>query len=93
MSWLLNLFGLGGKVEKFTIQLVPDESAKSLPGFHQGALTLVALKGTTFAAVLDNFNAYRGPDSQISKLYSQSGAEIHLKTVITGSVICGVRKI
>jgi len=93
MSWLLNLFGLGETTEKFTIQLVPDEGAKSLPGFHYGGLTLVALKGTTFAALLANFNAYRGPDSQIFKLYTQSGAEIPLNTAITGPVICVVRKI
>ncbi len=94
MSWLLSLLGMntvGG--EKVTVQLVPDEGAKSLPGFHHGGLTLIATKGHTFAQVLDNFNAYRGPDSQILKLFTQNGLEIPLKTVITHPVICGVRKI
>ena len=94
MSWLLGLLGFTtNSSEKVTIQLVPDEGAKMLPGFHHGGLTLIANKGTTFAQLLDNFNAYRGPDSQILKLYSQNGLEIPLKTIITDPVICLVRKI
>jgi hypothetical protein len=93
MSWLLSFFGLGGIAEKVTVQLIPDTTARSLPGFHHGGLTLIATKGTTFETLLANFNAYRGPDSQIHKLYTGGGAEIPLRTVITEPVICTVRKI
>jgi hypothetical protein len=87
-SWLF-----GSSAEKVTIQLVPEGSAKSLPGFHHGGLTLIANKGDTFGKMMDNFNSYRGPDSQVTKLFSQSGAEIPFSTVITGPAVCLVRKI
>ena len=84
----------GSTPERVTVQLIPEgTSAQALPGFHHGSLTLIATKGTTFEQLLENFNAYRGPDSQIFKLFSQDGTEIPLRTVITAPVICLVKKI
>ena len=88
LSWLF-----GGAQEKVTIQLVPEGAAKSLPGFHHGGLTLIANKGDTFGKLLDNFNAYRGPDNQITRLFGQDSAEIPYSTVITGPAICVVKKV
>lgn len=88
LSWLF-----GSSSEKVTIQLVPEGAAKSLPGFHNGGLTLIATKGDTFGIIMDNFNTYRGPDSQITKLFSQDGMEIPFTTVITAPAICFVRKV
>ena len=88
LAWL---FG-GTTAERVTIQLVPDAGAKSLPGFQHGGLTLIANKGDTFEKVLYNFNAYRGPDSQIKTLYSQDGVSIPPKTEITAPTICIVKK-
>ena len=93
MSWLLDILGISAPAEKVTIQLIPDEEAKSLPGFHHGGLTLVVNKGSTFKDLLDNFNAYRGPDSQILKLFSRDGSEIPLRAIITDPAICLVKKI
>jgi hypothetical protein len=95
MSWILSLFGVGTTGnEKITVQLIPEGSAaQALPGFHRGGLTLIATKGTTFERLLENFNAYRGPDSQISQLFTQGGEQIPLRTVITEPVVCKVRKI
>ena len=81
------------KPEMVTIQLVPEGRARELPGFHHGGLTLIAIKGNTFEQLLENFNAYRGPDSQIHKLFTQDGAEIPSNTLITAPAICMVKKI
>lgn len=83
----------GSPPERLTVQLIPDNDARSLPGFHHGALTLIASKGTTFESLLANFNSYRGPDSQIKKLFTFDGAEIPLRTVITEPAVCRIRKI
>jgi hypothetical protein len=87
-AWLF-----GSTPERLTVQLVPDASAKSLPGFQHGGLTLIANKGDTFQKLMDNFNTYRGPDSQIHKLYAQDGQEIPFSAVINAPVICIVKKI
>ena len=88
LSWLF-----GAPQEKVTIQIIPEGAAKSLPGFHNGGLTLIATKGTTFGKLMDNFNAYRGPDSQIQKLFGQDGTEIPFSTVITAPVVAYVKKV
>lgn len=90
MEWFWSLFE-GQK--QYTIQLLPDESARrDLPGFHQGSLTLIAKEGETLGAVMARFNQFRGPDSQIRSLFTQDGAMIPFSTKIIGSVICVVRK-
>ena len=90
---LWETFFATGKPEKVTVQLVAEGDGRMLPGFHHGGLTLIANKGDTFEKVLYNFNAYRGPDSQISKLFAQDGTEVPLRTVIEGPVRCFVSKI
>ena len=89
-NWIVSWFQ---SAEPVTIQLVAEGGARELPGFHHGGLTLVANKGTTFRQLLANFNAYRGPDSQITKLFSRDGSMIPLETVIAGPAICLVKKI
>ncbi len=94
MSWVLSLLGFGGEPpSKVTVQLIPDADARSLPGFHHGGLTLIAIKGTSFRTLLDNFNTYRGPDSQILNLFSGDGRAIPLDTIISAPVVVHVRKI
>lgn len=88
LSWLF-----GAPTSKVTIQIIPEGDAKSLPGFHNGGLTLIATTGTTFETLMYNFNAYRGPDSQIKKLFGQDGAEIPFSTVITAPVIVYMKKV
>ena len=87
MNWLF------GTPERVTVQLIAENDARTLPGFHNGGLTLIATKGTTFAQLLINFNTYRGPDSQIAKLFTLEGAEIPLRTVITEPAVCKVLKV
>jgi hypothetical protein len=87
-SWLF-----GSPPEKVTIQLVPEGAAKSLPGFHHGGLTLIANKGDSFGQLMENFNAYRGPDVQVNALFGQDGRSIPFSTVITAPAICLVKKI
>jgi hypothetical protein len=82
-----------GKSEKVTVQLVAEADGRTLPGFHHGGLTLIANKGDTFEKILYNFNAYRGPDSQIKKLFTQDGVEVPLQSVINAPVRVFVRKI
>ena len=82
-----------GKTEKVTVQLVAEGDARTLPGFHHGGLTLIANKGDTFEKILYNFNAYRGPDSQISALYTADGVAMPPHAVLTAPVRVFVRKI
>jgi len=76
------------KPQRVTVQLL---GPKDLPGFQHGGLTLIANKGDTFSKLLGNFNAYRGPDSQIPALYTQDGDSIPPSTVIVEPVVCVVR--
>ena len=85
-NWLF-----GSSDERILVQLVPTAAAKTLPGFSHGGLTLVATRGETVGAVMERFNTYRGPDAQISTLYTQDGELIPFTTVLTGPVHCIVR--
>jgi hypothetical protein len=89
-EWLWEVF-FGS--EKITVQLIPDNSANTLPGFHSGPLTLIAVKGDSIEKIMTNFNTFRGPDSQITKLFTQDGDAIPFSTVITQPIICIVKKI
>ena len=91
-SWLLSLFNIA-PVEMIDIQLVPDINAQQLPGFRGGPLTLSVAKGSTLQELLDNFNKYRGPDSQIHKLFSRNGDTMILSEKITVPKLCVVKKI
>jgi hypothetical protein len=89
-EWLWEVF-FGS--EKITVQLIPDNSASTLPGFNNGGLTLIANKGDSIEKIMTNFNTFRGPDSQITKLFTQDGNTIPFSTVITQPIICIVKKI
>lgn len=80
-----------GSPEKIQVQLIPEGDASTLAGFHGGALTLIANRGDTLQKVMDNFNAYRGPDSVIHRLYTRDASPIPYSTVLTGPIICIVR--
>jgi hypothetical protein len=68
-----------------------DESARSMPGFYSGNLTLTATSGETLQQVLNRFNKYRGPDSQITNVYTSEGEIVPLFTVLTESVTLFVK--
>lgn len=87
-SWLF-----GSVPERVTVQIIPDNSARTLPGFREGGLTLIAEKGTTFQKLMDKFNTYRGPDNQIHNLFTLDGDSIPFSTVITQPVICVLKKV
>ena len=90
LGWL---FGIQNSEKRIKVHLTPDSSGRSLPGFAHGGLDLDARVGETLSAVMERFNTYRGPDSQITKLYSMGGAEIPFSTRLTDSIICVIRKI
>ena len=85
-SWF---FGVDEEIRVF---LTPaDAAAKRLPGFHNGGLVVMARSGETIGAVMSRFNQFRGPDSQITTLYTQDGHTIPYTTVLSGPVTCVVR--
>ena len=87
MEWLF------GRREAIRVFLTPaDAAAKTLPGFHNGGLAVTARAGETIGTVMSRFNQFRGPDSQITTLYTQDGHSIPFTTVLTDSVTCVVRK-
>lgn len=67
------------------LTLVPTPSAinRKLAGFHSGnPLKLNFKAGETAGAVLQRFNTYRGPDSQIQTLFTSSDQQLPLQTVL-----------
>jgi hypothetical protein len=80
MSWL---FGSATKEVKLILQ--PDSSARILPGFKFGdALHLTGNYGDSVGAIMDRFNAYRAPDSQITQLWKTDGSVLPFSTPVTG---------
>jgi hypothetical protein len=64
--------------------LIPNERGKTLVGFTSGKpLKLTAKSGETVQIVMDRFNTYRGPESQIRTLLTESGEGLPFSTVIT----------
>ncbi len=91
---VLEFFGLAEPRRRIQVQLVAeDAAAKTLPGFHSGALALTATTGETLGTVMARFNQFRGPDSQIRTLFSADGAPIPFTTVLTDAVQLTVKKI
>lgn len=75
-----------------TLTLEPDESGKKLAGFHSGkSLSIQAKVGESVQAVMDRFNTYRGPDSQIRRLWSASGTTISFSTILSSNMNAVVR--
>lgn len=89
ISWLFG--GVGGG----TLILKPDSSAVGMPGFptNSSELRLTASGGETVGVLLDRFNTYRGPDSQITRLYTESGAELPHSKLVVGNLVGIVRRI
>lgn len=85
MDWLFS-------AKQVFLVLQPDEGGKKMAGFREGApLSLTAKSGETIQAVMDRFNTYRGPDSQIHTLYRKDGSLISFSTVLTENTTVIVR--
>jgi hypothetical protein len=89
ISWLFG--GVGGG----TLILKPDNSAVGIPGFptNSSELRLTAGGGETVGILLDRFNTYRGPEAQIKRLYSESGAELPHSKLVVGNIVAIVKRI
>lgn len=73
--------------------LTPDVSGRKYAGFHSGgSLTLVANPGETVGQVMDKFNAFRGPDEQITVLLTPEGLSLPFFTKIVGTVYAVVQR-
>lgn len=87
MSWL---FGGGSSECKLILQ--PDISAKILPGFKSGdSLSVAGTAGETVGTLLGRFNTYRGPDSQITKLWNPDGTPLSFSSPVHGTQIAIVK--
>ena len=72
-----------------TLKLIPE---RSIPGFKSGnSLTLVAKTGDTVGLIMDRFNTYRGPDEQITSLYTPEGSLLDFSTVIYDNMVAVIR--
>jgi hypothetical protein len=69
--------GLFSKTED--VELV-FTARKPIPGFKKTAeLKVIAHGGETYGDVLERFNTFRGPDSQIPRLLNEAGDSIDLQ--------------
>ena len=60
-----------------TITLKTHQLQKPPVGFNKQSLTIPYVKfGENLRTVIANLNQYRGPDSQINKIYNSLGQEI-----------------
>ena len=86
MSWLF------GSSKEIKLILQPDHSAKILPGFKFGdPLHLTGIYGDSVGTIMDRFNAYRAPDSQITKLWNLDGSPLPFSTCLTDSITAIVK--
>lgn len=86
-SWLF-----GNTQEAGVLVLQPDSTANILPGFTSGnPLRLQGNPGDTVGTILDRFNIYRGPDAQITHVWTTDGKKIPLSTPVNGTVIAIVK--
>lgn len=90
-SWL---FGSGrGGGSGGTLILRPHSNAIGMPGFPTSSdLRLVAGSGDTVGDCMERFNAYRGPDHQITALFTDAGVRIPFDRKVSGDVIAIVRR-
>lgn len=88
ISWLFGRVGGG------TLILKPDSSAVGLPGFPTASteLRLTASGGDTIGILLEKFNTYRGPDSQVTRVYSESGLELPISKLVVGNLVAIVKR-
>lgn len=86
-AWLTGMTVTNG-----SLVLIPDVSGRKYAGFHSGnSLTLTANPGETVGQVMDKFNAFRGPEQQITVLFTYEGQPIPFLTIIRGSMDAYVR--
>jgi hypothetical protein len=79
--------------KKATLVLKPDDSGRQYAGFYSGApLELTANEGETIGAVMDKFNTYRGPDQQITCLYTEAGHPLPFHAPIHGRMTAIVKR-
>jgi len=72
-----------------TLKLIPETS---IPGFKSGnPLILVAKTGDTIGLIMERFNTYRGPDAQITRLYTPEGDLLDFSTVIYDNMVAVIR--
>ena len=83
---------MSSPAKKAVLVLKPDESGKQYAGFYSGAsLELTATEGETIGAVMDKFNTYRGPDQQISRLYTEAGHPFPFHVPLSGRMTAIVK--
>jgi len=89
MDWIKHFFFT---TSACTVFLKPDETGRTGAGFHGGQiLPCAATPGETLAAVLDRFNAYRGPDQQILRVWTEEGSDLPLSTILKANLVVLVR--
>ena len=89
-SWI---FGSGSH-RGGTLILRPHKDAIGMPGFPTSSdLRVVGNAGETVADVMERFNTYRGPDQQITRLYTEFGVELPFSTRVEGTVVAVVKRI
>ena len=70
------------------LTLVPDASAKNIPGFGSGApLVLKGTLGETVGTLIGRLNTYRSPDSQIKRLWLADGTLLFFQTVLNANLV------
>lgn len=90
MEWITSFFGSAGG----TLILQPDSSATNIAGFKNGkSLDFSAQSGETIGQIMDRFNTYRGPDQQITQLWTVDGSSLPFSTVVSGRIVAIVRGI
>ena len=88
-SWL---FGSSQDKES-TLILKPDESGRKYAGFLSGeSLVLKGNTGETVGVLMERFNTYRGPDQQITNLWTAAGAPLPFSTILNGTLTAIVSK-
>jgi hypothetical protein len=86
MAWLR------GTAAEHKLILQPDSSATVLPGFKSGTpLSLTGAAGDTVGSILDRFNTYRAPDSQIRRVWNTDGTPLPPSTPVDGSLRAVIR--
>ena len=74
------------------VTLQPDETGTTVAGFHSGkSLTIQAKVGETIHTVLDRFNTYRGPNTQIHTLWLPNGTKVPFSTILTSDIVLIVK--
>ena len=86
-SWLF------GDTQESTLILKPDESGRKYAGFFSGeSLILKGNTGEPVGTLMERFNTYRGPDQQITRLWTAEGAPLPFTTELRGTLTAIVSK-